>query len=315
MRHSCLLFLPLALLLAQPLPATAQFGAIKKKIVDKAAGKPAEPAAAAKPKCDNSSAVITSDVVDRYLKALAARDLELQKLAKEPGQTGAYYSALLKRQAVQRRRDEYDLHKGPDWERHKALQKSQQKKMMQGEPTYQEDFQQDAQLTQSLDPNQVKLPELEWETQRQGNERLDAAMMKAGGFSECDWAGGASERLPRLVWFLANDPDTKDLQGAGSPQEGAAVKARLAELARGLGYRYISPADKARLKAEEEEAKRQANQPPSTGDPQRDCMAKVQTDFYAAHKAEFDAAEKSKDVNAAMKLSQQMALEMAKCSQ
>ena len=137
---------------------------------------------AAKPKCDASSMVITGDVVDRYLKSQAAAGAEMQKLAKEPGKTGAYYSALLQHLAVKRRKAEYDLHRGPDWEKHVALQKRFVSEANAGKdpgPTLREDYA----LTESLNPGRVQIPELEWEDQPKGNARVDSTMMVAGGFS------------------------------------------------------------------------------------------------------------------------------------
>jgi hypothetical protein len=308
MRRSLIACLSLALLLAAVPAAHAQLGGLKKKVADKVAGKKPDTTAtvAAKPKCDNSSMVISSDVVDRYLKSLAARDAEMQKLAKEPGQTGAFYSAVLKRQAVERRQAEYELHRGPDWEKNQALQK----RLMTGDASA---VQEQTALSQSINPHAVEVPELEWEAQQKGSVRIDSVMRVAGRFSECDWLNVGTERLPRLIYILVADPETKDLQGFGTPQEAAVIRPRVAELARAMNIKYVSPEDKARLKAEEEEAKRLAQQPTSTGNPQTDCMVKVQMEFAKAHQKEFEAAQKSQDVNATMKLSQQLGLEMAKC--
>jgi hypothetical protein len=309
MRRPFLVASWLVVLLAVVPAAHAQLGGIKKRVVDKATGKqPEQPAAAtnAQPKCDPSEMVITKEVVDRYAQAYAVRDAEMQKLAKEPGKTGAYYTALLKRRAVERRKAEYDLHRGPDWEKHQALQK----RYMGGDGGA---IREEEALSESLNPNRVDVPDLEWEAQQKGNARIDNAMREAGGFSECDWYK-AAERLPRLVNILAYDPGAKDLQGAGTPAEAAAVRPRIAELARGMGINYVSPEDKARLEAEKEAAASAVPQPVSTGDPFLDCVNKVQAEWATVHKTELDAAQNSQDVNVLMKLSQQMQQEsLAKC--
>src|SRR4029078_8564449 len=70
-----------------------------------------------------SSIVITNDVVDRYLKSLSARDADVQQLAKQPGATGQYYSALLQRHAIQKRKDVFEQQQGPDFAKYEAIQK------------------------------------------------------------------------------------------------------------------------------------------------------------------------------------------------
>lgn len=310
MPRARLAFLAITLVFAV-VPAThAQLGGLKKKVVDKATGRDTVAVAGkgtAKPKCDASSMVITSDVVDRYLKGLAAQEALMQKLAKEPGPTGAYYAAVLKRQAVQRRRDEYDLHRGPDWQKQQALTK----RLMAGDTAA---IRASATLGESLEPSHVEVPQLSWDDQQQGNARMDSTMKAAGQFTDCDWLS-LGERLPRLAWTLIDDPDSKAFKDWGTASEAAAVRPRVVELARAMQIKYVSPADKARLAKEEADAKAAAAAPPTTGDPFLDCVAKAQAEWAKRHKAEMDKAQESQDVAALMSISIQMNQEAAaKCN-
>jgi len=302
--------LTLALLLMAVSVANAQLGALKKKAVDKATGKDTVATAAkAKPKCDASSMAITGDVVDRYLKSMAARDAEMQRLAKEPGKTGAYYSAVLQRETIYRRKADYDLHKGPDWEKHKALQKRFKSELTSGkDPTA--TIQEDNALTESLNPGRVQIPDLDWQSQERGNFRMDSTMMAASKFSDCDWKD-LGERLPRMVGFLVNDPKTKDFQGYGTEKDAAAIRPRIPELARAMGMNYVSPEDQARLDADAAAEKAAAA---STGNPQTDCMGEAHKKWAKAHQAELDAAQAKNDIDAVMKLSMDLNAEMAKCT-
>lgn len=293
--------LSLTLLLAAVPPAHAQLGGLKKKVAEKVTGKKPDTVAVAttgKAKCDKSSMVITSDVVDRYLKALKARDAEIQKIAKEPGPVGQYYAASFKRQAVERRKREFDLRRGPDWERYKGLYL----KMMKGD---QASLRAQQALADSMDPNKVVMPDLEWETQQKGNARLDSVMMAASGIGPCDWGGnGIGDRMPALVYILSGDPNTQDLRGAGTPLEAAAIKPRLKELADGLGVgsgrgSEMTEAEKAHVKAEDEKL---AEASIMTGDPYTDCATKVNLAFGKKHGAELEKASKDKDTAAIMRL-------------
>lgn len=293
-----------------PGAAQAQVGGlVKKKAVEKATGKKDTAAAVAKPakqRCDASKMVITSDVVGRYLKGVDARNAMEQKLAKEPGPTGAYYAAVLKRRLIEKRKAEFDLRRGPDWEKHLAIQK----RMMEGDATAVSAY---TTLSQSLDPNSVSLPELEWETHQKTNAAMDSTVRVTGNFSECDWLD-LGERLPRLVWILAQDANAKDLQGYGTAGEAGAVKPRIAELARAMNIKYQSPEDLARLKKLEEEDKAKAAAAPSSGNPQLDCMARVQGEYMKAHQKEFDAASEKEDMATLMRLSREATDEaMKKC--
>ncbi len=302
-------FLALALLLTAVPVAHAQLGGLKKKVADKVTGRDTVAVAGkggGKVKCDASSMVITADVVDRYLKAYAARDAEILKLAKEPTKTGAYYAALLKRNAIQKRKDEFELRRGPDWEKYKAINK----RRSTGDTLA---VREQAALSESLDPNSVTLPELAWEDQQKRTARLDSVMIAGGGFSACDWTD-LGERLPWIVSTLVNDPNAKDFGGKGTAKDAAVIRPRLAELALGMGIDYVTPEEKARReqhkKAEDEALVKVVT---TSGDPQTDCIMKAQQDWAKAHKAELDAAQKSKDQGAIMRLSLEMNQAAAKC--
>lgn len=303
--------LSLVLLLTIPTAMQAQLGGLKKKLADKVTGKQpdttvATGATGSKPKCDKSTLVITGDVVDRYLKALAARTAEIRRIAREPGPVGAYYAAYLKREDIERRKSEFDLRRGPDWERYKVLYP----KFAKGD---QAAMREQRGLMDSLDASRVEVPELEWEAQRKNGARIDSLMMAASGISYCDWSGnGIGDRMPMLVNLLYNDPDTRDLRGYGTPLEGAAVKARLTELAAGLGYsrgRSPTQAEKAHIAEEDEKLQRAAM---LTGDPYTDCVTRVQQDFVKKHQAEMDKASKDKDAAASMRLAQLIGVETLK---
>jgi hypothetical protein len=291
------------LVLAAIAPAYAQVGGIVKKATGQVTGKKTDstPVPAAKPKCDPSSIVITNNVVDSYLKSLSARDAEVQKLAKAPGATGAYYSAILKRQAIQKRKDEFDLQQGPDWDKYQAIQN----RLMAGDTTAIPD---QIALSQSLDPSSVQIPQLDWQSQQNANASIDSTMRVAGGFSPCDWQD-LGERMPRLVQILAQDPNATNFQGFGTAKEAAAVQPKVPQLAPLLYISYTPPG-----RAKKQAAPAPA-QPASSGNTQMDCMAKAQADWSQKHQAELEAASKAQDMNTIMKLNSELQAEMAKCSQ
>jgi hypothetical protein len=308
MRRRLSACLAIAVLLMAVPAAHAQLGGLKKKAAEKVTGKKDTVATATarpgKPKCDASSMVITADVVDRYLKGAAAVSAMEQKLAKEPGPTGAYYSALLKRRALEKRKEEYDLRRGPDWEKHQALQK----RLQEGDTTV---IMAHATFSQSIDPNSVQLPQVEWETQQKTNATMDSTMKATGKFSDCDWLS-LSERLPRMTYIIAEDANAKDFQGYGTAGEAAVIKPRVAELARAMNIKYDSPEVLARRRqlAKEDSAKAAAG--PSSGNAQVDCIARVQGEYLKAHQKEFDAASEKQDVAVLMRLSQAATAEAAR---
>lgn len=292
----------LALLIAVPAAQAQLGGLVKKKAVEKVTGKKDTVAAAGggakKEKCDMSSLVITSDVVSRYLRSLDAANAMPAKLAKEPGPVGAYYSAVLKRKALQERKDMYDLRRGPDYERMKALEK----RFQNGDTTAIMPY---ATFASTIDPNSVTLPQLEWDDQQKVSAKTDSSMKAAGNFNDCDWLQ-IGERLPRVVYTMASDEKVKDYQGYATAKEVEAIKPRYTELARGLGIKVVSPEDKARLKREDDSARTAAQALPSSGNAQTDCVMKAQRDYSEKHKAEMDKATQAQDMNAMMKFSMEM---------
>jgi hypothetical protein len=292
--------------------AHAQLGGlVKKKATEKVTGKKDTVATAgakpAKAKCDASKMVITSDVVDRYLRGFAARDAMEQKLAKEPGPTGAYYAAVFKRQALEKRKLEFDLRRGPDWQKYEALQK----RVMEGDTSAITAY---ATFPQSIDPNSVEIPQLAWEDQQKANARMDSTVKATGKFSDCDWLD-LGERFPRIVAILIQDPNARDFQGWGTASEGAAVKPRVVELGRALGFKAAeSPEVTARRAQLAREDSAKAAAPPTSGNAYVDCLAKVQGEYLKAHQKEFDAASEKEDVAVLMQLSQAATAEaMRKC--
>lgn len=316
MRRLLILLLPLALFAAAS-PAQAQLGGLKKKLTDKVTKKPDTAlvaGGASQAKCDKSTMVITSDVVDRYLKGMAARDAEIKKIAREPGPNQGYFTAVAKREAIEKRKREFDLRRGADWERYKVIYP----KMIHGD---QAAVQQQHALMDSLDPNKVEVPELDWNAQQANNKRLDSVAMTAAGISACDWGGnGIGDRIPMLVSVYASDPNTRDLRGYGTPVEGAAVKARLKDLMEALGYNArarggaeFTDAEKAHIKEEDDKLQQASIM---TGDPYTDCVTKFNQEWTKKHEAELRKAGESKDMAAAMRLTQLQMQEMQKaCKQ
>jgi hypothetical protein len=162
--------------------------------------------------------------------------------------------------------------------------------------------QEQAQLDKSLDPNQVAMPELSWDDQKAANDTLGIAMTGASGFSACDWQD-LGERIPWIVSTLVNDPNAKDFQGYGTEKDAAVIRPRVPELAHALGIKYVSPEDKARMKATDDSAAAAAT---AGVDPMGTCMAKVQQDFMQEHKAEMDALRKKGDNSGLLALISQM---------
>jgi len=296
----------LAVALLHPAPVSAQLGGIKKRVTDRVTGR-TDTTTKAKA-CDASGLLITADVVDRYIKSFTARDAELTRLSREPGETGRYWTAWLKRREIERRKREYDLHRGPDYEKYRALQP----RLMKGDAAAQQEQQA---LAEELNPNRVKLPDLGWQTQQQGNQRADNAQREAGGFSECDWTNGIVERVPQMAYSLM-DGSAEGEQNAlqrGTKAEVAALKARVPDLARVLELSYQTEAERRQIARQDSLDNQRAIESQLADQP---CPSRVAHEFMARHKAEFDQANEKGDTQALMRLSLLMAQEQQqKCYQ
>jgi hypothetical protein len=304
----------LAVLLAAaiivPAPALAQVGGLRpKKIVERVTGKTDTTKAAApagKPRCDPSKLVITADVVDRYVKSFSARDAELTRMSREPGETGRYWSAVLQRREIERRRDEYNLNRGPDYDKMKAIQA----RMMRGDTTA---ITAQLRLSQELEPSRVVVPSISWETQQQYDARVDQAQLTAGGFSECDWAG-IGEKIPRITGALSSGDDAQ-ARDFGTAAEVAAVRARLPDLKRVLGFNTRDSAQERR-EADQRAMKTQKELQDSADaqmDPVQLCIKNAQAAFAKEHEAEIDRAQKAGDQAALTRISMAMAQASQKC--
>jgi hypothetical protein len=143
---------------------------------------------------------------------------------------------------------------------------------------------------------------------------MDSTVKATGKFSDCDWLD-LGERFPRIVAILIQDPNARDFQGWGTASEGAAVKPRVVELGRALGFQAAeSPEVKARRAQLAKEDSAKAAAPATSGNPYVDCLGKVQAEYMKAHQKEFDAATEKEDVTTLIRLSQAATAEaMQKC--
>ena len=310
MRRLLSALLAFVLLLSVTPSLHAQLGGLKKKVADKVTGKkdtvPVATGTTGKPRCDNSAVVITNDVVNRYIKALDARDAEIRKIAKEPGPVGQYYAAIQRRDSVEKRKHEFDRRRGPDWERYKVIYA----KMAHGD---QSAIAAQHAFSDSLDPTNVRIPSPAWEDQQKYNGRLDSVMLAASGIDPCDW-NQLGERIPTFMRVLMQDRNAKDLQGAGTQQEAAAIRPRLDELANRLGYSgrakdEMTEAEKAHVKAEDEKLAMSAT---VTGDAYTDCITQAQHEWTKKHQAEMDKVQKARNMAEMQAMSMRMSQETAK---
>jgi hypothetical protein len=299
----------LALCLAAT-PADAQFGALKKKISkavtgksDSAATVSAGSGSSGGASCDESDPVVTNELIDGYLRSLAARDAEIRKMAQEDTPTGRYYAAFLKREAAEARLAEYRAGRGPDYARYQELNK----KGMAGDAAA---MQQAMQVEQELSPERIKLPELEWDNQRKADTRLDRVMAEASGFDKCDWPV-VMEFFPRAAGVVVDNPNPKGEQlNTGwrssplSADEVKVLRARRPELAKAFGWE-LPEAKAAAEKRKQEQAKREF----AEANPMAACMEREMKPFndkIEKRQAELEAAQKRGDTAALMAFSQEM---------
>jgi hypothetical protein len=235
-------------------------------------------------------------------------------VAKENSPTGRYYAAIAKRLELARRRADFRAQVGSDYARQQELQK---KGMSTGDAAT---LQEAAMIEQNLDENKVELPETSWDAQKAGNDRIDAAMQRAGNFDACDWTS-VTDVMPTIAYQLATDPDVKaaDIHVGRptgvTPDEVQAVRAKRVELARLLGTQYRTDAQLAK----EKENQRAASAPASAGPmgPYNECMQtemKPINDYVEKHKAELDAAQEKNDMTKLMQFADTQQKIMAKAS-
>lgn len=235
-------------------PASAQFGALKKKLKGEAANKaveaaapdtPAEtgaaPAAAGAPATapeDNSTLVLTSEVVDRFMAGLRASKAEYGIAAKEDTPYGRYNRAKLAYDAAKAKCEQaqaaWPTRLAAD---EKLMNKSQamMDKMtdaMQKQDQLKTQMYNDSVLAM-VDPScLVKQPEQPsdyWDAQRGLESRSGQAGLKAAQMSPTQFSQ-VSERVYAML-------SGAEVPGGASASEKSAVSAKSAELKSLLGIR------------------------------------------------------------------------------
>ena len=209
-------------------------------------------------RCDLSAKMlahnVTPDIVTRYVRALQARESEMQQLARQNTPVGRYFAAQVTNDSLERRRLDLDGGVGPDYTRRLALQQ----RMARGDATAIPEMQA---LAQEMD-RRVTVPTVsDWNSMNAANSHLDTVMVHAGGFESCDWTA-LVEFLPQTINAIAQNPSktAADLPNAGTPgairaDELEAIRAHRVELARLLKISYKSDAmiaEEARAKAQQD---------------------------------------------------------------
>jgi|GEM_PF-693785 len=246
-----------------------------------------------KPKCDISTVVISNDVVSRYLKSLDARDAEIRTISRENSAIGRYYAAVLKRDEENRRWNDYQAGVGPDYAKEQeALKKAK---------TDVTAYRTVVAIQSSMKPSETKLPDVSFDEQKAGNDRIEAAMQKAGNFESCDWTG-VIDVIPPIAYAVNENPSLKPAdvhvgRSTGvSADELAAVRAKRIELAKGLGIAYKSDSvGTAGKSAKSDRPVASGNDPMAAYSLCTQVEMKPSQDYLAAHQAEIDAAQKSGD--------------------
>jgi hypothetical protein len=288
------LFAVAAVCCCLPVTVGAQIPKIKTPKVSVPGQSKEQQTTTAKPKCDISTVVVSNDVVSRYLKSLDARDAEIRSIAKENSAIGRYYAAVLKQQDEKRRWNDYQAGIGPDY----AKEQEALKKAKGGDVN---GYKVAVEVQRSVQPSDTKLPETSWEDQKAGNDRIDAAMQKAGDFEACDWTG-VTDVIPPMAYAVAEDPNVKpsDLH-IGRPtgvsaDELAAVRAKRVELAKGLGISYKSDAQVKEGTSDRATKSTSVDTSPMAA--YNLCIStemKPSLDYTEAHKGEIEAAQKAGD--------------------
>lgn len=281
-----------------PTTAAAQFGRIKSRITG-----------AVQPQAQAQATQIvvvpiTEDVVTRYLKAVAVRDQAIQNLARENSDAGRYFAAVMRRDSLIRRENDFRAETGPDWERYKQLEAS----MQAGDTAAIGAM---SRLQRAIDPSQVSIPPTDWNAQKAGNAKLDSTMKVAGGFSDGEW-GYVNDQIPRVLAQMTNTGAAEDTAVARiaqsytiTPDEVRAIRARRIELARALRYPYRTDQQIAFANNPARESTGQ-NGAPATNT-YAGCLAHELEPFQREserRKTEFETAQKNGDTQKLMEFAQ-----------
>jgi hypothetical protein len=289
-------------LLFVPATGSAQFGRIKNRI-----------AGAVAPQAQQAAArqvvvvPITPDVVNRYFKALAARDQALASVARENSSTGRFFAARLKRDSLQRRQNDFRAETGPDWTRYQQLLADQQK----GDTSAVSAL---MRLQASMDPDQVTIPDGDWNAQRAGNVKLDSVMKIASGLSDGEW-GYVNDQIPRIAYMMAHNGALDDTTVARiaqsssvTPDEVKVVRARRVELARAFTVSYRSDEQIKRVESPETETAKSDSM--ATANSYNGCMVHELAPIQAEgerRRAELETAQKNGDTQKLIEFGQRVA--------
>jgi hypothetical protein len=300
-------YIAILLIVLVPQSLFAQLGGLRRRAQEMVAPKPAQQAAV-----QPVPVTITDDVLSRYLRGLAARERALQEKSRESSDIGRYFAAVMRRDSLQRRQNEYRAETGPDWDRAQQLRAA----VMQGDAGAARRLQE---LESSIDPGKVAIPEADWNAQREGNQKMDSIAIVGSGFSAGQWAFVIDE-VPPIVAAMSHDGALTDSEVDGivagkqtrtAPQV-IAVRARRVELARALLFRYRTDAMIAAEAAQKEEAARQQRAAEAGPDARtyNGCMTiamKAASDSMAKRQTEIDAATARNDVAKLSEIANQIA--------
>jgi hypothetical protein len=288
-------------------PASAQFGAIKKKLKGDATAKAAEkagekggveptaaqgPAAPSDPAAAGGTLVLTSDVVDRLITGLKAGAAEREAAKKEDTPYGRYIKA---KAAYEVAKPKCEAAMQPGIQRIAADEKKNARYQAMSEKMFDAANRKDYVAQQAysdsamgmIDPSctvkQPQEPKDYYDLQRGIDNRAEQATLKASGFSGKEF-GQVSDRT---IAILAQNPPPTDV----SASEKAAVKAKDPELKSLLGIREAQEARVAKQAPAPAPAAVTDTAPPPTVTPPtgavavNECMVKN----VEAHQAEIQA--------------------------
>lgn len=255
LRRTCLLSLSLCLLSAPAL--SAQFGGLKKKATQAAAGETgATPAQPGKPA---PAPEVTPTIVDHYLAGLKARKEQRDRLVQGNTPAGKYYAAVDDQKAHQKYCEDFTTKRTTDYQRLVAAQKYDSAEALgQARDTTCE--------TVRSSPQQPSFEEL---SKAQGSQ--DSAAAAAAGLAVTQWAQ-LDEWIPLMVNQMVESPDQNNQALASNfgkkVSEVEALRARQADLAKALGIkgREKKPAP-VEMAAPAPAAAAATSQPGAAGDP------------------------------------------------